>query len=135
MVKDTYTRMTTFKYKNESYKQLERKKANKKNGVIFQVSFLSKKAHFLQFCANLIKKSKSVKATYIYASESSLSENGMTYRGLYHRSWDNSDQNIEKVVDLAEILRLQTLISETISHSIITSFSESVERAISDAYT
>ena len=32
---------------------------------------LSKKVQFLQFCADLSKKSKSVKAIYIYASESS----------------------------------------------------------------
>ena len=39
---------------------------------------LSKKVHFLQSCADLSKKPKSVKAIYIYASESShytLSEN------------------------------------------------------------
>ena len=43
---------------------------------------LSRKGHFLQFCADLSKKSKSVKAIYIYASESSrltLSENGIVY--------------------------------------------------------
>ena len=54
---------------------------------------LSKKVYFLQVCADLSKKSKSVKAIYIYASESShytLSENGMVYRGLNHRSWDIS---------------------------------------------
>ena len=50
---------------------------------------LSKKGHFLQFCADLSKKSKSVKAIYIYASESShytLSQNAIVYRGLRHRS-------------------------------------------------
>ena len=50
---------------------------------------LSKKVHFLQFCADLSKKLQSLKAIYIYASESSyytLSENGMVYRGLRHRS-------------------------------------------------
>ena len=37
----------------------------------FHVPFLklSKKVHFLQFCADLSKKSKSVKAIYIYAYE------------------------------------------------------------------
>ena len=53
---------------------------------------LSVKSHFLQFCAaDLSKKSKSVKAIYIYASERShyaLSENAMVYRGLSHCSWD-----------------------------------------------
>ena len=55
---------------------------------------LSKKVHFLQFCANLSKKSKSIKAIYIYDSESSLStlsENGMIYRGPSHCSWDISN--------------------------------------------
>ena len=55
---------------------------------------LSKKVHFLQYYANLSKKSKPVKAIYIYASESSLytfSENGMVYGGLSHRSWNISD--------------------------------------------
>ena len=32
---------------------------------------LSKKVHFLRFCADLSKKSKSVKAIYIYASKRS----------------------------------------------------------------
>ena len=44
---------------------------------------VSKKMHFLQFCADVSKKSKSVEAIYIYASESSrytLSGNGMVYR-------------------------------------------------------
>ena len=42
----------------------------------------SKKVHFLQFCADLSKKSKSNKAIYIYPSERSqyaLSENGIVY--------------------------------------------------------
>ena len=53
-------------------------KIDEKNGTIFLVSMfsswvivlkLSKKVHFLQFCADLSKKSKSVKAIYIYASK------------------------------------------------------------------
>ena len=50
---------------------------------------LPKKGHFLQFRADVSKKSKSVKAIYIYASESynyTISENAMVYRGLSHRS-------------------------------------------------
>ena len=78
-------------------------KVDEKSGVIcllsmffswVMVSKLSKKVHFLQFCADLSKKSKSVKAIYIYASESShytLSENAMVYRGLSHGSWDIND--------------------------------------------
>ena len=78
-------------------------KVDEKIGVICLVSMfpiwvmvckLSKKVHFLQFCADLSKKSKSVEAIYIYASESSystFSENAMTYRGLNLHSWDTSD--------------------------------------------
>ena len=43
---------------------------------------MSKKVHFLQYCADLSKKSKSIEAVYIYASERSryaLSENGIVY--------------------------------------------------------
>ena len=72
--------------------------------MVFQLS--KKKGHFLQYCADLSKKSKSVKSIYIYASESSrysLSENNMIYRGPSHRLWDISHQNIKKDVDSAEI--------------------------------
>ena len=69
-----------------------------KNGVICLVSMLpswvmvlklSKKVHFLQFCADLSQKPKCVKAIYIYESGFyySLSENNMPYRGLSHRSY------------------------------------------------
>ena len=75
-------------------------KVDEKNGVICLVSIfpswvmvrkLSKKEHFLQFCADLSKKSKSVKAICIYIPESShytLSENAMVYKGRSHHSWD-----------------------------------------------
>ena len=78
-------------------------KTDEENGVICLVSMfaswvmvlkLSKKVHFLQFCADLSKKSKSVKIIYICVSESSHyihSENNMVYRGLGHRSWDISN--------------------------------------------
>ena len=66
-------------------------KVDDKNGVIclvfmfpswVTVCTLSKKVHFLQLCADLSKKSKSIGAIYVYASKSStLSENGMVYRG------------------------------------------------------
>ena len=51
---------------------------------------LSKKMHFLQFCADLSKKSKSIKAIYIYASERSrytLSENRIVYYAMTLRFW------------------------------------------------
>ena len=53
-------------------------KIDEKNGVICLVSMftswvmvlkLSKKVHFLQFCADSKKKSKSMKINYIYASK------------------------------------------------------------------
>ena len=56
-------------------------KVDQKNVVICLVSIftswvmvrkLSKKVHFWQFSADLTRKSKSVKAIYIYAYESSL---------------------------------------------------------------
>ena len=46
---------------------------------------LSKKVYFLQFCADLSKKSKSSKAIYIYASQTTryaFSENGVVYCGM-----------------------------------------------------
>ena len=54
---------------------------------------LSKK---VQFFSDLSKKSKSVKAIYINASEKShytLSDNGMAFVDPSHRSWD---KNIKK---------------------------------------
>ena len=103
--------LTIFEYKSQCYKQFERKKVDEKNGVICLVSFfpswvmvckLSKKANFWQFCADLSKKSKSIKAIYIYASErslSTLSENGMVYKKML------TQQKFNK------FFRLQTLIS------------------------
>ena len=73
-------------------------KEDAKNVVICLVSIflskvivlkLSKKVHFMQFCADLSKRFKSLKAISIRASESShhtLSENGMVYRGQRYRS-------------------------------------------------
>ena len=69
-------------------------KVDEKNGVICLVSMfpswvmvfkLSKKVHFLQFCADLSKKSKPIKAFYICASKRSryaLSENGIFYYAM-----------------------------------------------------
>ena len=69
-------------------------KADEKNGVICLVSMFSssvmvlklpKKVHFLQFCTDLSKKSKSIKAIYIYAagrSRYALSENGIIYYAM-----------------------------------------------------
>ena len=69
-------------------------KVDRKNGVICLVPMFpswvkvlksSKNVHFLQFCAVLSKKSKSIKAIYIYACERSryaLSENGIVYYAM-----------------------------------------------------
>ena len=54
---------------------------------------LSKKVHFLQFCADLSKKTKSIQAIYIYASERSqyaLSENGIVYCAMTYFFGDTS---------------------------------------------
>ena len=78
---------------------------------------LSKKVHFLQFCADLSKKSTLGEAIYIYASKSSnyaLSENAMVYRGLSHHSWDIRIKISKKMLNqqkFNKILQLQTLIS------------------------
>ena len=74
----------------------------KKKGIPSWVMVLklSKKVHFLQFCADLSQKPKCVKVIYIYGSESShysLSENDMAYRGRSHRLWDIRNWNIKKV--------------------------------------
>ena len=70
------------------------KKIDEKNGV-FCLAFMfsswvmvfesSRKMHFLQFFADLSRKTKSVKAIYIYASERScyaLSENGNVHYAM-----------------------------------------------------
>ena len=86
-----------FQIKKWILQTVRAEKIDKKIGVICLVSMfptwvmvckLSKKVHFLQFCADLSEKSKSVEAIYIYASESShytLSENAMFSSGLSHR--------------------------------------------------
>ena len=89
-------------------------KVNKKDRVICLVSMFSswvwfsivEKSTFLQFWTDPSKKSNSITAIYIYASEISyytLSENDMDYRGLSHGSWDISNENIKKDTDSAEI--------------------------------
>ena len=77
-------------------------KADRKNGVTCLVPMspfwgmvlkLSKKVHLLEFCADHSKKSKSIKAIYIYASERSryaLSENGIVYYAMTYCFGDNN---------------------------------------------
>ena len=76
-------------------------KKKKKNGSIVKFSFsflelwsLNKYCIFLQICAGLSKKSKSIKAIYLYPSERrhhALSENSMFYRGLNNISQDTEE--------------------------------------------
>ena len=66
---------------------------------------LPKIVHSLQICADLRKKSKSIKAIYLYPYERphhALSENSMFYRGLSNSSRDIEDWNIKKGADLAK---------------------------------
>ena len=85
--------------KNFEYFQIQKwilqtvrsEKIDEKNGVICLVSMFpswvmvlkwSKRVQFLQFCVDLRKKSKSIKAVSVYVSEKSrfvLSENGIVY--------------------------------------------------------
>ena len=91
---------------------------DEKNEVICLVSMFSswamvlkssKKVHFLQFCADLSKKFKSVKATYVYASESShytLPENYYYYYYYFQmkilltrqRKWEKSYKHIILII-------------------------------------
>ena len=76
-----------------------------KKGVICLVSMfpswvmvpkLSKKVNFLQFCAELSKKCRSIKAIYTYAcgrSRYALSENCVVYYAMTYCYWDISIWN------------------------------------------
>ena len=76
-------------------------KVDEKNEAIYLVSMfpswamvLKLSEKFFQFCADVSKKPKSIKAIYLYASESShstLLENDMVHSGLSHCSWDISN--------------------------------------------
>ena len=101
--------LTFFKYKNDKHFwqnfQITNRaqKVDEKNRVICLVSFfpswvmvlkLLKIVYFFQICADLRKKSKSIKAIYLYPSERPhhvLLENNMFYKGL-----SNSSRDIEK---------------------------------------
>ena len=75
-------------------------KVDEKNGAICLISFFSswvmvlklpKIVHFLQICADLSKKPKSIKRIYFYPSERpphALSENSIFYRGPSNNSQD-----------------------------------------------
>ena len=83
-----------FQFQKSMLQTVRSEKVDEKNGVIclvFMFPFwvmvlkLSKTVHFLQFCADLSKKSTSIKGIYIYESERSryaLSENGIVYYAM-----------------------------------------------------
>ena len=83
-----------------SIKTVRAEKIRCKNGTICVVSMipswvialkLSKKVHFLQFCADLSKKFKSIEMIYIYASERSRYtrlENGIVYYAITYCFWN-----------------------------------------------
>ena len=83
-----------FQMQKNSLLTVRARKADKKNGVMnlvfilpswFMVLKLSKIVSFLQFFADIRKKSKAVIAIYVYASESScfaLLENGVGYYAM-----------------------------------------------------
>ena len=120
--------LTIFKFRNVCYKQS--KKSRWKNGVICLVSMfpswvmvlkLSKKIHFLQFCAGLRKRAKSVKVICIYGSERS---HCTLWKNIWFIGvWGTTDEML--VIKMSKkmltqqksnnILRLLN-ISETVSH-------------------
>ena len=80
--------LSIFKFRNECYKQVDEKWGHFSSFMFsswVMVFKLSKKVHFLQFCAELSKKSTSIKAIYICASERycyALSENDIVYYAI-----------------------------------------------------
>ena len=71
---------------------------------------LLKIVHFLQICAELSKKSKSINAIYLYSSERphhALSENSMFYRSLSNSSQDIEEQNFKKVLNQQEFNKIK----------------------------
>ena len=67
---------------------------------------LPKIVHFLQICAEINKKSKCIKAIYLYSSERPyhvLSKNSMFYRGLSNSSQNIEEQNILKSAESAKV--------------------------------
>ena len=97
------TNFDIFQIQKRISQTVRSQKVDEKKGVICQVFFfsswvmvlkLTKIVHFLQICADLSKKSKSIKAIYLYPSERphhALSKNSMFYRGL-----SNSSRDIEE---------------------------------------
>ena len=79
---------------------------------------LPKKAHFLQICDDLSKKSKSIKVISLYPPKRphhALSENSMFYRGLSNSLQDMRLKTSKKVLPqqrFNKIHQLQTISSK-----------------------
>ena len=109
------TNLDIFQIQKWISQSVRAQKVDEKNGIICLVSFfpswvmvlkLPKIVHFLQICADLSKKSKSIKAIYLYSSERphhALSENSMFYRSLSNSSRDIEEQNVKGSAESAEI--------------------------------
>ena len=120
-----------FQMKKWMLQTVRAKKVDEKIWVICLVSMflfwvmvckLSRKVHFLKFWADLGKKSTSVEAMYIYASEYShytLSENAMSYRGYEILAIKISKKMLTQQKFLKNSSTSNTNIFETVSHSII----------------
>ena len=129
-----------FKLRNEYYKTVRSEKVDRKSGVICLVPMfpswvmvfkLSKKVHFLQFCADSRKKSKSIKAIYIYVSERSryaLSENGIVYYAMTYCFEDISVWIRRILLNFCWVIIFFDILIANIP------FSEGVKKELSDAY-
>ena len=107
-------------------------KVDEKNGIICLVSFfyswfmvlkLLKIVHFLKICADLSKKSKSIKVINLYSSE-----NITFYRGMGNSSRNIEESNIKKA-DLVETWQ------NSLTSNVNIFFSKRAKRELSDAYS
>ena len=83
--------LTNFQIQKGILQTVRAQKLDAKNGVICLVSFflswvmvlkLPKIVHFLEICANVSKKSKSIKAIYLYRSE--RPHHGLSGNSMFH---------------------------------------------------
>ena len=127
-------------------------KEDEKNEVICLVSMfpswvmvlkLYKKMHFLQFCTDFSKKSKSVKGIYIYASKRSrhtLAENGIVYYVMTYCFGDISVWSLRILLNFCWVsIFFDTLIANiswTVAQTSVndTIFSKSVMRTLRCIY-
>ena len=89
----------------------------------FMVLKLLKIVHFLKICADLSKKSKSIKVINLYSSE-----NITFYRGMGNSSRNIEESNIKKA-DLVETWQ------NSLTSNVNIFFSKRAKRELSDAYS